>query len=454
MQESKPNVIVFFTDQQRADTTGVHGNPMEVTENFDHMAITGTHCYNAFTCQPVCLPARIALQTGKYASQLNTYNNAGKLPDDALTLGHYFQSAGYYTGYIGKWHMAKENPVPPENRTGYDSWLGGNVVELFSDAYASCLYDNDGNRVDMPGYRADSYADAAINFIKTNRKQPFFLMTSWLEPHFQNSSDNFPAPEGYEEKYAKNCWTPPDLQTLDGTAARHLPGYYGMVKRLDECLGRIRDALRSLDLLDNTIIVFTSDHGCHFKTRNSRYKCTCHDSSIRIPMAFSGPGFDQGGRLNEMISLLDIAPTLLDACKIPIPDDMQGRSLMPLIRHEDKVKKNWTEEVLVEFCDGPCIGRAVRTHRWTYSVKRSIPGLDISKDWEFTEESLFDNQADPWQMDNLIDHPNYVTVKEVMRERLLKRMQETGEATPNILIAESNAKIGNQQLFSKTAVYS
>lgn len=187
MPESKPNVIVFFTDQQRADTTGVHGNPMELTENFDRMAIAGTHCYNAFTCQPVCLPARIALQTGKYASQLHTYSNNSKLPDDALTLGHYFQKAGYHTGYIGKWHMAKENPVPPENRTGYDYWLGGNVVEFFSDAYASCLYDNDGNRVDMPGYRADSYADTAINFIKTNSKQPFFLMTSWLEPHFQNT---------------------------------------------------------------------------------------------------------------------------------------------------------------------------------------------------------------------------------------------------------------------------
>ncbi|MCF6174388.1 MAG: sulfatase-like hydrolase/transferase [Victivallaceae bacterium] len=452
MSKQQPNVIIFFTDQQRADTTGVHGNPMGITDNFDRMAITGTHCYNGFTCQPVCVPARLSLQTGNYASHYGSYNNGVGLPLGTPTLGHYFQDAGYHTGYIGKWHLAKENPVPTECRTGYDYWLGGNAVESFSDAYASHLYDNDGNRVDMPGYRADSYADAAIKFIDKNRDKPFFLMTSWLEPHFQNTSDDFPAPEGYEEKYAKNCWTPPDLQTIDGTAPRHLPGYYGMVKRLDECLGRIRDTLRSLDLLDNTIIVFTSDHGCHFKTRNREYKRSCHDSSTRIPLAFSGPGFDQGGRLNEMISLVDVPPTLLDACNISVPETMQGRSILPLINRDQTAKENWPEEVLIEFCDNPFIGRVVRTHRWTYSVKRTVAGNDVSKDWEFTEEYLYDNQADPWQLDNLINNQSFIKVKKVMRERLLKRMAETGEPKPQIIIVESSQKSG-QRLFAEKAMY-
>ena len=432
-KNSQPNVIIFFTDQQRADTTGVHGNPMGLTDNFDRMAATGTNCYNTFTCQPVCLPARIALQTGRYASQADTYNNGGELPVDALTLGHRFRDAGYKTGYIGKWHMAKKNPVPPECRSGYDFWLGGNAVESFSDSYASHLYDDNGSRVDMPGYRADSYADAAISFIDENKSKPFFLMTSWLEPHFQNCSDDFPAPEGYEEKYTGCCWTPPDLQSLGGSSARHLPGYYGMVKRLDECLGRIRDALRSMDLLDNTVIVFTSDHGCHFKTRNREYKRSCHDSSTRIPMAFSGPGFDRGGRLDQMISLVDLPPTLLDACDIQVPSDMQGYSIMPLIRQDSSAEEEWPEEVLIEFCDNPYIGRAVRTHRWTYSVKRTVAGLDVENDWEFTEEYLYDNKADPWQQDNLIANKAYIGVKSIMRERLLRRMVEAGEQKPEII---------------------
>ena len=137
MSAKRPNVLIFFTDQQRADSTGVHGNPMGITPNFDRLAMDGTHCYHAFSCQPVCLPARMVLQTGKYASAMHCYSNAGALADDEPTLGHWFRDAGYQTAYIGKWHMThgcEREHVPPENRSGYDYWLGANVVELDSDA--------------------------------------------------------------------------------------------------------------------------------------------------------------------------------------------------------------------------------------------------------------------------------------------------------------------------------
>ena len=450
--KKRPNVIVFFTDQQRHDSTGVHGNPMGLTPNFDRMARTGTHCHNAFTCQPVCLPARLALQTGRYPSQFGTYSNAGRLPDDALTLGHHFQGAGYTTGYVGKWHLCHENPVPSKCRTGYDHWLGAEVVELDTDDYDAWLYDNDGVRKKMPGYRADAYADSVIRFIDDHQEAPFFLMASWLEPHFQNTRDDYPAPEGYEDAYASNYWIPPDLQALGGTSARHLPGYYGMIKRLDECLGRIRDALRSLDLLDDTIIVFTTDHACHFKTRNGEYKRSCHDSSIRIPMAFSGPGFDEGGQLQNMISLIDVPPTLLDACEIPVPSEMQGRSIMPLVHGDRDAKAAWPEEVLVEFCNHPHIGRAVRTKRWTYSVSRTEKGVNPDDGWTFSEEFLYDLKADPWQLNNLIGRSSHKRVAVVMRERLLKRMAETGEPTPEIELANW-ASGGGQSSLSDRDVY-
>jgi arylsulfatase A-like enzyme len=101
-----PNIIVFFTDQQRWDTTGVHGNPLDLTPNFDWMAQAGTHVYNSFTCQPVCGPARACLQTGLYATQTGVIVNGPALHPDAKTLAHYFHSAGYTTGYIGKWHLS------------------------------------------------------------------------------------------------------------------------------------------------------------------------------------------------------------------------------------------------------------------------------------------------------------------------------------------------------------
>ena len=112
---------------------------------------------------------------------------------------------------------------------------------------------------------------------------------------------------------------PPDLAALGGSAHQHLGGYYGMVKRLDEALGRLLDALKSLDLLDNTIVLFTSDHGCHFKTRNAEYKRSCHESSIRVPTALSGPGFEGGGQVRQLVSLVDLPPTLLDAAGLPVP---------------------------------------------------------------------------------------------------------------------------------------
>ena len=426
-QNQRPNVLVFFTDQQRWDTTSVHGNPMDLTPNFDRLAMEGTHCQHAFTCQPVCLPARMALQTGRYASQLDAYNNSGLLSPDAKTLGHYFQEAGYTTGYIGKWHLCHQQIVPREYRSGYDYWLGANILEFSSDAYATTMYDDDGQPVNLPGYRADAVTDAAIRYMDAHQHEPFFLFSSFIEPHFQNRRDDFPAPTGYAEKYLDH-WVPPDLRALGGSSAGHLPGYYGMVKRLDEAFGRILDALRSLNLLENTIVLFTSDHGCHFKTRNSEYKRSCHESSIRIPMAFSGPGFQSGGRLQEMISLIDVPPTLLDACDIPIPDDMQGRSILPLTRER---VSDWPEEVLVEICDTH-LSRSVRTRRWKYSVKKTESGAKQGSSWEFVEDCLYDLLADPYELNNLIEYTSFREVSEVMKVRLIRRMTQAGEPEPNI----------------------
>ena len=299
---SKPNIIFFLTDQQRWDTTGAHGNPLGLTPNFDRMARTGTHLYNAFTPQPVCGPARAVLQTGMYATATSCWRNGIALPPSEKTLANYFRQAGYQTGYIGKWHLAGPDvigPVDEAYRGGYQDWLASNVLEFTSDAYRLCLYDNDNQEVRLPGYRVDALTDAAIRYIDQNQDHPFFLFLSYLEPHFQNTRDDYPAPDGYAEQYTGR-WMPPDLAALGGTAHQHIAGYYGMVKRLDEALGRLMDALKSLDLLDDTILVFTSDHGNHFKTRNGEYKRSCHESSIRIPMAISGPGFQSGGRVDQL----------------------------------------------------------------------------------------------------------------------------------------------------------
>ncbi|MBP2000079.1 arylsulfatase A-like enzyme [Paenibacillus shirakamiensis] len=430
--KDQPNVIVFFTDQQRMDTTGVHGNPLGLTPHFDRIAREGTHLYNTFTCQPVCGPARSCLQTGMYATTTGCYRNEIPLPPDRRTLAHYFNEAGYQTGYIGKWHLAEHEPVPPEERGGYDYWLAANLLELSSDAYSTVLYDNACNEVKLPGYRVDAQTDAAIRYIDRHQEQPFFLFLSYIEPHHQNHTDNYPAPDGYEDMFTDR-WTPPDLKALGGSHAQHLGGYYGMVKRLDEALGRLLDALKSLDLTENTIILFTSDHGNHFKTRNGEYKRTAHDSSIRIPAALYGPGFMQGGQIREMVSLLDFTPTLLDAAGIQVPAEMQGHSLMPLVQ---RAPTQWPDEIFLQISESQ-VGRAIRTKRWKYSVTApSLDGWNAPSSTHYVETMLYDLQADPYELTNLAGIESYREIADELKLRLITRMIEAGEEAPIIDSAE------------------
>lgn len=426
---NKPNVVVFFTDQQRWDTTGVHGNPLGLTPNFDWMAQAGTHLLNSFTCQPVCGPARSCLQTGLYATKSGCYRNGIPLPPDSRTLAHYYRDAGYRTGYIGKWHLAGEEPVPESGRGGYEYWLGANVLEFSSDAYDTVVYDNDCQPVKLPGYRVDALADAAIRYIDDQQDNPFFLFLSFLEPHHQNHLDNYPAPHGYAERYTGR-WMPPDLAELGGNAARSLGGYFGMVKRLDEALGRVLDALRSLGKLDDTIVLFTSDHACHFKTRNGEYKRSWHDSSIRVPTALYGPGFRSGGQVRELVSLIDLPPTLLDAAGIPVPDHMQGRSVLPLV---SKRQPDWPEEVFVQVSESQ-VARAIRTERYKYGVVAADKDAwhDAGSD-VYEEAALYDLHADPYELDNLIEAERYGEVIEDLRARLIARMTEAGEPAPTIV---------------------
>lgn len=431
-----PNVVVFFTDQQRHDSTGLHGNPLGLTPNFDRIARANTHVAYSFTCQPVCGPARSCLQTGQYATTTGVWRNGLRLADDAITLAHVFNQAGYRTGYIGKWHLFDTGvgPVPAERRGGYQDWLAANVLELTSDEYHTRLWDDQNNPVDLPGYRVDALTDAAIRYIDSHAKaaQPFFLFVSYLEPHHQNHVDDCPAPDGYREMYTGR-WIPPDLQalaaqdfdggdpnrrTIGGSAHRQLGGYWGMVKRLDEAFGRIMDTLKSLGIDRDTIVLFTSDHACHFKTRNREYKRSCHDASIRVPTMFAGPGFEGGGEIQQLVSLVDLPPTLIDAAGLPVPDTMQGRSIMPLLRRQTD---GWPDDVFVQISESET-GRAIRTKRWKYAV--TAPSGDAPRADRYTEAFLYDLKYDPHELHNLIQAQSHEPVRQVMRQRLLRRIRE------------------------------
>lgn len=449
----RPNVIVFFTDQQRWDTSGLHGNPMDLMPNFERMARRGTHFAQSITCQPVCGPARSCMQTGFYATQTGVFKNHLPLFSSRLpTLAEHFNDAGYTTGYIGKWHLggtrvsfdrADQEPVPQERRGGYQHWLGADLLEFSSDAYDCVLFDENDRAVKLPGYRVDAMTDAAIRYVDEHRREPFFLFLSFLEPHHQNTRDDYPAPPGYEERY-RSPWIPPDLATLGGSAHYQLPGYYGMVKRLDECLGRLLDALTSLGLDENTVVLFSSDHGNHFKTRNPEYKRSEHESSVRVPTAAQGPGFDGGGTVEELFSLIDIPPTLLDAAGIEQKKEMMGHSVLPLL-HDRTVP--WQDDVYIEISESK-VGRALRTGRWKYSV--SAPEKDPMEDAaaeRYREDCLYDLFADPYELVNLAGATEYREVADRLKERLLRRMKESGEGSAEIVDAPGRSVPGQRQVW-------
>ena len=430
-RENHPNVIVFLTDQQRHDSTGIHGNPLELTPNFDRMARDGTHVAKSFVAQPLCGPSRSILQTGMYATKSGCFRNGIPLPQNAKTLAHYFKDAGYATGYIGKWHLASKDPTPKAEQGGYDYWLAANTLEFSSHPYDTVVYDGDGKETFLPGYRVDALTDAAIRFIADRRKQPFFLFLSFLEPHHQNDLDDFPPPDGYRERYSGR-WTPPDLQGHQGSPPQHLAGYWGMVKRLDEALGRLLDSLKSMGLSDDTVVMFSSDHACHFKTRNGEYKRSCHEDSIRVPTAFYGGPFTGGGAIHQLVSSVDLAPTLLSAAGIAVPEVMQGRAITPLLGGK---KVDWPDDVFVQISESQ-VGRAVRTGRWKYGVNApdGRPSRDPGSD-RYVEQYLYDLEYDPYELTNLVGLDSHSQLAAVLRKRLLQRMKQAGEAPAEILPA-------------------
>lgn len=439
MNERRPNVVVFLTDQQRWDCAGLHGNPLDLMPTFDRLARAGTHLRHSFSCQPLCVPARACLQTGRYATATGMYINQCHLPPGAPTIATHFRKAGYRTAYFGKWHLApgdEPGPVPPEFRGGYDDWLAANILELVSDAYDCRLYDGKGGEHRLPGYRVDALTDAVIRYLGQPRQQPLFLFLSYLEPHHQNGRDDYPAPEGYAERY-RGKWMPPDLAALGGDSAKQLGGYCGMVKRLDEALARLCEALRATGEWENTILLFTSDHGCHFRTRNSEYKRSCHESSIRVPSFLHGPGFMGGGDRKELVSLIDLPPTLLEAAGLPVPGEMQGDSLMPRLRG---LRDDWRDEIFIQISEAQN-ARALRVRRWKYCV--SVQGADAAAacaapSWpRYAEESLYDLEADPAELNNLIGHEKFAGIAAELRRRLLARMAEAGEPVPEICPARA-----------------
>lgn len=440
--EKRPNILFFFSDQQRWDTCGCYGQELPITPNLDRMAAEGVRFDKSFTCQPVCGPARACLQTGKYATEMGTHTNNRMLPLDEPTIAKWLNAAGYETGYIGKWHLAssgpkdgkddfRTKPVPVERRGGYkDYWLASDVLEFTSHSYDGHMFDGDMNQRDFPEgrYRVDALGDWALEYLDSRTlEKPFFLFLSFIEPHHQNDHNCYEGPHGSKKRWA-DYTIPGDLVGTEGDWHENFPDYLGCCHSLDENLGRVRAKLDELGIADNTLIISTSDHGSHFRTRNGEYKRSCHDGCIYVPMVIHGPGFTGGKVVEELVSLINLPPTIMTAAGLDVPDTMRDRPLQGLV---DGTAADWREEVFLQISESQC-GRAIRTDKWKYSVrapgkKGSDPDSDI-----YVEDYLYDLEADPHERNNLVSDPAHKAIRAELAERLKKRMVQAGEQAPEI----------------------
>ncbi|MBR5316433.1 MAG: sulfatase-like hydrolase/transferase [Lachnospiraceae bacterium] len=448
----RPNIIMYFSDQQRADTCGCYGQKLDITPNLDQLAKEGIKFENAFSAQPVCGPCRALFQTGKWPTETGCFRNNVMLPSDVKTLGTYIEEAGYETAYIGKWHLASDGEleqkptidhtitaIPVELRGGYTGfWRASDVLEFTSHGYDGYVFDENNNRVDFVGYRADCITDMALEFFDVRDKEkPFFMTISQIEPHHQNDRKHYEGPEGSKEKY-KEYEAPVDLKTLGGNYQEEYPDYLGQCASLDENLGRLVAKLKEEGIYDNTVIIFVSDHGSHFLTRNrdehlngyDDYKRSMHDACLKVPFVISGGPFKGGVDFEDLVSTASLPKTICALAGVNVGDDMIGENLVDVVEGKLPERKN---EIFAQISESR-VGRCIRTPKYAYSVYApGINGGAAAASDLYADDFLYDLEKDPYELTNLIHDPAYTEIKLDMRNRLLAWIKEAENATPEIV---------------------
>ncbi len=426
----KPNIIFYFSDQQRWDTLNSFLMP-----NVWQLGQEGVLFEESYTCQPVCGPARACLQTGQYATQNKCYWNGIALAEDTKTLADHFNENGYDTAYIGKWHLASDQypgiglhcektAVPVERQGGYKYFRGADVLEFTSHGYDGFVFDEAGNKIDFKGYRADCINDFALEYIRNHSSEkPFFMFVSQLEPHHQNDSGHFEGPSDIVDNF-RDYPIPDDLTFLSGDYEAEYPDYISSINRLDENVGKLVGVLKEKGIYENTVIVYTSDHGCHFKTRNMEYKRSCHDSSIHTPLVFGGGAVAESGIKDCLVSLIDLPPTLLHLAGISVPESYSG-NVLPV----NGISAPERDSVFVQISESQ-VGRAVRTKKWKYSARAIGSGWHKHSAVHYFDDFLYDLKNDPCEKNNLVNNKNYSEVISEMRTLLSREMVNAGEKKP------------------------
>ncbi|MDH7602841.1 MAG: sulfatase-like hydrolase/transferase [Armatimonadota bacterium] len=421
---SRPNILFIISDQHNPRVVGYAGNEKAHTPNIDRLAERGVR-FDACYCQsPLCVPSRLSLLTGKYAFRCFAWNNASVLYPDALTLPQHLGNHGYETVLVGKMHLkgprwdggfkhrpygdiiidrfCGHQPDPVEtwdgrwcdHKVGRFPWAGETEIP------ESLLLDSVVTR--------ESIA-FLLEHADKNPEVPWFLCAGYGRPHFPFTAPGRyfrramadppqlpPRPEGYPESlHPHDRYIVDDFHIYDFSdeiQQKTLAAYYACVNYLDDCIGELLSALERSGLLENTYVIYTSDHGEMAGEHGMWSKRSYYDGSSRVPLVICGPGIPAGRVVTTPVELLDLFPTFCDWAGIPSPEGLDGESLTPLLSGDaESRKKRWARsEILIpneriEF-------RMARDERWKYVEFPAAPPV------------LFDMLNDPDETTNLLAH--------------------------------------------------
>ena len=429
MPPKRPNVIYVFADQWRAQDTGYNGNRQVQTPHLDRLAGESVDFANAVAGISVCCPARACLLTGQHALTHGVFVNDVHLADDAVSMAKLFKAAGYDTAYVGKWHVdgrGRSNFIPPESRQGFDYWK---ALECTHDYNNSQYYAGDSYQaLTWQGYDAIEQTKDVQAYIRARGQSgggqsdsPFLLVLSWGPPHAPYET----APEAYRAMYDPAAIElRPNVTPDKADEAREwIAGYYAHCTALDDCLGSLLQTLEEEGLADDTILVFTSDHGDMLGSQGAVQKQHPWEESIRVPFLLRWPArFGLEGReVEAMLDTPDILPTLLSLCDLLVPDSVEGQDFSTTIEGGQDPSGGaallYCPHPFGQFLrqDGGREYRGLRTRTHTYVRDLNGPWL------------LYDNEADPFQLENIVDRASANHVQEELERLLQKKLDDRGD---------------------------
>lgn len=396
---ARPNILFILPDQWRAQAFGFAGDPNARTPNLDRLQRESVWFVNAVAGIPVCCPTRASLMTGQRALTHGVFLNDVALSTNATTIADVLRHAGYTTGYIGKWHLDGPDRsafIPPERHHGFEYWK---VLECTHEYNHSFYYGDTPDLQKWHGYDAIAQTRDAQKYLlaHTNSAKPFFLFLAWGPPHDPYHT----APARYRELFHAETLKLRSNVTSQANdqARRYLAGYYAHCAALDDCIGELLTTLRETGLDQNTVVVFTSDHGDMLGSHGLYDKQKPFEESVRVPLLIRLPkSLDvRFHQLDAPINSEDLMPTLLGLCGVEIPKTVEGLDFSGYLGG----KKAPSDGAALLACIAP-FGewprahggrefRGIRTLRYTYV-------RDLHGPWLF-----FDNKEDPFQLRNLVN---------------------------------------------------